>query len=276
MSVCHFFSFFFRPPKGIENLISVIYTEGPQLAANLEQHLREYSIDILEHRRVESIAQGKVKDLTLSSKETLKTDSVILATGAKWRELNVPGEKEYLGRGVAYCPHCDGPYYKGKKVAVVGGGNSGVEAAIDLAGICSEVVLFEFLETLQADQVLVDKLNSLENVKILSNVRVSEVEGNGDKVQSLQYESRADGQFHTEVLDGVFVQIGLSPNSNVGLNGLELTKSGEIVTDEKCRTNLPGIYAAGDVTTTPYKQIVISMGEGAKAALSSYEDKIKS
>ena len=195
-----------------------------------------------------------------------------MATGAKWRELNIPGEKEYLGRGVAYCPHCDGPYYKGKKVAVVGGGNSGVEAAIDLAGICKEVVLFEFLDELKADQVLVDKLKSLSNVTIITSAQCSELLGNGDHVETLKYKDRQSGEELQESLDGVFVQIGLSPNSNIGLSGLELNQAGEIVTDEKGRTNIKGVYAAGDVTTTPYKQIVISMGEGAKAALAVFED----
>ena len=258
--------------KGIENLISVIYTEGPQLSSQLEKHAREYDIDIFEHRRVSQVSGNSAKEIQLSSGESLQSSSVLVATGAKWRELNIPGEKEYLGRGVAYCPHCDGPYYKGKKVAVVGGGNSGVEAAIDLAGICKEVVLFEFLDELKADQVLVDKLKSLSNVTIITSAQCSELLGNGDHVETLKYKDRQSGEELQESLDGVFVQIGLSPNSNIGLSGLELNQAGEIVTDEKGRTNIKGVYAAGDVTTTPYKQIVISMGEGAKAALAVFED----
>ena len=258
--------------KGIENLISVIYTEGPQLSSQLEKHAREYDIDIFEHRRVSQVSGNTAKEIQLSSGESLQSSSVLVATGAKWRELNIPGEKEYLGRGVAYCPHCDGPYYKGKKVAVVGGGNSGVEAAIDLAGICKEVVLFEFLDELKADQVLVDKLKSLSNVTIITSAQCSELLGNGDHVETLKYKDRQSGEELQESLDGVFVQIGLSPNSNIGLSGLELNQAGEIVTDEKGRTNIKGVYAAGDVTTTPYKQIVISMGEGAKAALAVFED----
>lgn len=259
--------------KGIENLISVKYTEGPQLAAQLFQHISAYDVKILEHRRVKTVLpEGNVKKLELESGEYLTTKSLIVATGAKWRELGIPGEKEYLGRGVAFCPHCDGPYFKGKDIAVIGGGNSGVEAAIDLAGIVKSVTLFEFAPELKADKVLVNKLEGLPNVKIIKNARTSRVIGDNGKVTALEYEDRATGQFKDVDLDGVFVQIGLVPNSGFMKGVVETNKFGEIVVDEKCRTNVPGIYAAGDVTTVPYKQIIIAMGEGAKAALTSFED----
>lgn len=260
--------------KGIENLISVVYTEGPQLAASFDQHLRAYPVEVLEHRRVRSITSEGVHKLELDSGESLSCDSLIMATGAKWRELGVPGEKEYIGRGVAFCPHCDGPYYKGKRVAVIGGGNSGVEAAIDLSGICKEVVLFEYLDQLKADQVLVNKLKSLPNVSIVTSAKTSQVHGNGEKVVALAYQDRNSGEDHQIDLDGVFVQIGLSPNSAVVKDLVELNKFGEIVVDTKGRTSRPGIYAAGDVTTVPFKQIVIAMGEGAKVALTAFEDRM--
>jgi alkyl hydroperoxide reductase subunit F len=264
--------------KGIENLISVIYTEGPQLTANIDQHLRSYPVEVFEHRRVQevSVLENGRKHVKLDSGEHLTTDALIVATGAKWRELGVPGEKEYIGRGVAFCPHCDGPYYKNKKVSVVGGGNSGVEAAIDLAGIASEVVLFEFVDTLKADAVLVKKLQTLPNVKVITNAKTTAVLGNGEKVVAITYEDRTTGDAHQVDLDGVFVQIGLSPNSALVKNIIETNKYGEIIVDEKGRTNVPGIYAAGDVTTIPYKQIVIAMGEGAKVALTAFEDRMRS
>lgn len=258
--------------KGIENLISVPYIEGPQLSAQIANHMNEYSIKTFEHRRVESVEQGTLKTITLNSGEFLKTKSLIVATGAKWRELGIPGEKEYIGRGVAFCPHCDGPYYKGKDIAVIGGGNSGVEAAIDLAGIVKSVTLIEFADELKADEVLVRKLKSLSNVSVILSARTSTILGNGDKVIALQYEDRKTSEIKDITLDGVFVQIGLQPNSKF-LNGLvETNRMGEIVVDAKCRTNVDGIYAAGDVTNVPYKQIIISMGEGAKAALTAFED----
>lgn len=263
--------------KGIENLISVVYTEGPQLAANLDQHLRSYPVEILEHRRVTSISEGEggVKELRLDSGESLSCGSLIIATGAKWRELGIPGEKEYIGRGVAFCPHCDGPYYKGKRVAVVGGGNSGVEAAIDLAGICKEVVLFEYMDKLKADQVLIDKLKSLPNVSVVTSAKTTTVKGNGEKVVGLAYQDRVSGQDHSLDLDGIFVQIGLSPNSAVVKGHVDINPYGEIMVDAKGRTSAPGIYAAGDVTTVPFKQIVIAMGEGAKVALTAFEDRMR-
>lgn len=260
--------------KGIENLISVVYTEGPQLANQLHQHLSSYPVQILEHRRVKSINEGTPRQIVLESGETLTADAVIITTGAKWRELGIPGEKEYIGRGVAFCPHCDGPYYKGKKVAVIGGGNSGVEAAIDLAGIVNEVVLFEFQEQLKADQVLVKKLQSLPNVTVITSARTSQILGDGQKVVALEYQDRKTEATKQVTLDGVFVQIGLLPNSQFVKDLVETTKFGEIVVDLKGRTSAKGIYAAGDVTTTPYKQIVIAMGEGAKVALAAFEDRM--
>jgi len=260
---------------GIENMVSVPYTEGPKLAADLDKHLRAYPIELLEHRRVERITNGESKEIWLKGGEILTTDAIIMATGAKWRELGIPGEKEYLGRGVAFCPHCDGPFYKGRKVAVVGGGNSGVEAAIDLAGICSHVTLVEFLDALKADAILVKKLNSLPNVDVIVSARVTEVVGSGDKVTGLRYRDRTSDDPREIQVDGVFVQIGLVPNSAIAKDLLDTNRFGEIVIDARCRTSVPGIYAAGDVTTVPFKQIVIAMGEGAKAALSAFEDRMR-
>lgn len=258
--------------KGIENLISVKYTEGPQLAAQLFQHISDYDIKLLEHRRVKHVLNGDKKRIELESGEFLETRSLIVSTGAKWRELGVPGEKEYLGKGVAFCPHCDGPYFKGKDIAVVGGGNSGVEAAIDLAGIVKSVTLVEFNAELKADKVLVTKLESLPNVKIIRNARTSRIIGDNGKVTALEYEDRSSGTLKSVELEGVFVQIGLVPNSAFMKGVVELNRFGEIIVDEKCRTNIAGIYAAGDVTNVPYKQIIIAMGEGAKAGLTSFED----
>lgn len=258
--------------KGIENLISIPYTEGPELAAKLVGHMAEYPIEKLEYRRVQEIKNGQLKTIHLDSGEKLSTRSIIVATGAKWRELGVPGEREYRGRGVAFCPHCDGPYYKNKDIAVVGGGNSGVEAAIDLAGIVKSVTLIEFAPELKADQVLVKKLKSLSNIKIITNARTAEIKGDEEKVTGLIYEDRANGELKSIDLAGVFVQIGLVPNSAFIKELVETTRFGEIIIDEKGRTNIPGIFAAGDVTTVPYKQIVIAMGEGAKAALSAFEE----
>lgn len=260
--------------KGIENLISVPYTEGPRLAAQLGEHISSYPVKVFENRRVRSVSKDGVKKIELESGEFLTATSVIVTTGAKWRELGVPGEREYIGRGVAFCPHCDGPYYKGKKVAVVGGGNSGVEAAIDLAGIVGQVVLFEYNDTLKADKVLVDKLISLGNVTVITNAKTTNIQGDGAKVVGLEYEDRLSSKVVKVDLDGVFVQIGLVPNSSFLKDTVELTKFGEVVVDNKGRTSVPGIYAAGDVTTTPFKQIIIAMGEGAKAALAAFEDRM--
>jgi alkyl hydroperoxide reductase subunit F len=261
---------------GIENLISVPYTEGRKLAADLEKHLRTYAIDLMDNRKVEQILDhGKQKELRLQGGEILHADALILATGAKWRELGIPGEKEYLGRGVAFCPHCDGPFYKGKHVAVIGGGNSGVEAGIDLAGICAYVTLVEYGEQLKADEVLVNNLRSLPNVTIVTNARTIEVVGNGQTVTALRYQDRPTEKIHEVALDGVFIQIGLVPNSAVAKDLVTINRMGEIVIDERCRTSVAGIYAAGDVSSVPFKQIVIAMGEGAKAALTAFEDRIR-
>jgi len=261
---------------GIENLISVPYTEGRRLAADLEKHLRAYTIDLLDNRKVEQILeQGKHKEVRLQGGEVLHTDALIIATGAKWRELGVPGEKDYLGRGVAFCPHCDGPFYKGKRVAVIGGGNSGVEAGIDLAGICSHVTLLEFAAELKADAVLVRNLKSLPNITVITNARTTEVVGNGQTVTTLRYQDRPSEKIHELALDGVFVQIGLVPNSALAKELVATNRMGEILIDERCRTSKPGIYAAGDVSSVPFKQIVIAMGEGAKAALTAFEDRIR-
>jgi NADH-dependent peroxiredoxin subunit F len=261
---------------GIENLISVPYTEGRRLAADLEKHVRAYPVDLLDNRKVEQIVDhGRQKELRLQGGEVLRANALILATGAKWRELGIPGEKEYLGRGVAFCPHCDGPFYKGKRVAVVGGGNSGVEAAIDLAGICAHVTLIEFAEQLKADEVLVRNLRGLANVASITSARTTEVVGNGQTVTALRYQDRPTEKIHEIALDGVFVQIGLVPNSALAKDLVTINRAGEIVIDERCRTTRAGIYAAGDVSSVPFKQIVIAMGEGAKAALTAFEDRMR-
>lgn len=263
--------------KGIENLTSKTYTEGPQLSADLVKHLDEYEMDKILNQKVESISntQDVYKSIQLKSGDSLKSKSIIIATGANWKKLGVPGENEYNGAGVAYCPHCDGPLYKGKSVAVVGGGNSGVEAAIDLAGICKEVTLFEFADELKADSVLVDKVNSLENVTVKTSVAVQEIPGDGSKVTGVKYQERADQSMHEIELEGVFVQIGLQPNSDFLKGVVELNPFGEVQIDEHCKTSVEGIFAAGDVSTVPYKQIVIAMGEGAKASLSAFDYHIR-
>jgi alkyl hydroperoxide reductase subunit F len=260
---------------GIENFIGVPRTEGPQLTADLLRHLRGYDVDVLEHRRVERVEDGALKAVHLQGGERLDSRQLIVASGAKWRELNVPGEKEYLGRGVAFCPHCDGPFYKGMPVAVVGGGNSGVEAALDLANICEHVTLLEFAPDLKADAVLVEALRKRPNVRVITHARTTEVLGDGTKAQGLRYENRATGELHDVKVNGVFVQIGLTPNSAFVKDVVETNRYGEIVVDEKGRTRVPGIYAAGDVTQTPFKQIVIAMGEGAKVALTAFEDRMR-
>lgn len=261
---------------GIENLISTVKTTGEELANNLKHHINDYAIDVLEHRTVEKVElDGAKKILYVSGGEKVETGALILATGASWRKLNVDGESEYIGRGVAFCPHCDGPFYKGKHVAVVGGGNSGIEAAIDLAGICSKVTVFEFAETLKADTVLQDKAKSLPNVEIFTNSQTTEIVGNGDKVTGIKVKDRATSEERIVELDGIFVQIGLAPNSAVFKDVVTTNRFGEIEIDSHCRTDVAGIYAAGDVSTVPYKQIIIAMGEGAKAALSAFDDRIR-
>ncbi len=261
--------------KGIENMISIPYTEGLHLTAQLNQHLGAYPVTVLEHRRVARIESVNGTSIVhLEGGEHLKTKQLIIATGAKWRELNIPGEKEYLGRGVAFCPHCDGPYYKGKDIAVIGGGNSGVEAAIDLAGIVKSVTVFEYNDSLKADAVLVEKLKGLPNSKIITNARTKEILGDGQKVNTLVYTDTKTKEDVNITLDGVFVQIGLLPNSQFVKGIVETNAYGEIVVDGKGHTSVPGIYAAGDVTTVPFKQIVIAMGDGAKVALTAFEDRM--
>jgi alkyl hydroperoxide reductase subunit F len=258
---------------GIENLISVPYITGKELSGQLKTHIQHYPVDIFEHRYVEKVEiVEKKKMISVKGGEQFVSPAVIIATGASWRRLNVPGEAEYIGKGVAFCPHCDGPFYKGKHVAVIGGGNSGIEAAIDLAGICSKVTVFEFLDELKADQVLQDKAKSLANVEIFLSSQTSEIIGNGDKVVGIRVKNRHTEEEQTIDLDGIFVQIGLVPNSSVFKEVVTTNRFGEIEIDTHCRTTQSGIYAAGDVTTVPYKQIIISMGEGAKAALAAFED----
>jgi alkyl hydroperoxide reductase subunit F len=260
---------------GIENLISVPYTEGPKLAADLRSHLVAAGVQVLDNRMVERVEDGEAKTIQLKGGERVVAPQLIVATGAKWRELGVPGEKEHIGRGVAFCPHCDGPFYKGKRVAVVGGGNSGVEAAIDLAGICTQVTLLEFGDTLRADAVLQRKLKALPNATVITNARSTEVVGDGARVTALRYEDRSSKEVRSIALDGVFVQIGLAPNSGFIRDLVEVNKAGEIVVDGRGRTSRPGIYAAGDVANLPFKQIVIAMGDGAKTALSAFEDRMR-
>jgi len=262
----------------IENFISVKETEGPKLARALEEHVREYDVDIMNLQRAAALipagADG-LHEVKMDSGASLKARTLILATGARWREMNVPGEQQYRGRGVAYCPHCDGPLFKGKRVAVIGGGNSGVEAAIDLAGIVAHVTLLEFGEELRADAVLQRKLQSLANVTILKMAQTTEVKGDGQRVTGLVYKDRTSEALHEVELEGIFVQIGLLPNSDWLKGSVELSRFGEIIVDAKGQTNIPGVFAAGDVTTVPYKQIVIAVGEGAKASLSAFDHLIR-
>ncbi|MCE8004944.1 alkyl hydroperoxide reductase subunit F [Billgrantia ethanolica] len=260
----------------IENFISVPYTEGPKLAAALEQHVTEYEADIMNLQRavklIPAADQGGEHEVEFESGARLKSKTLILSTGARWREMKVPGEAEYRNKGVAYCPHCDGPLFKGKRVAVIGGGNSGVEAAIDLAGIVGHVTLIEFMDEMRADAVLQKKLRSLPNVEIILGARTTEVNGDGTRVNGLTYEERASGEIKRLELEGIFVQIGLVPNTEwLTDSPIELSPRGEIVIDERGMTSVPGIFAAGDVTTVPYKQIVIAMGEGSKAALGAFD-----
>ncbi len=263
----------------IENFISVKETEGPKLARALEEHVREYDVDIMNLQRASQLipaGEDGLHRVQFENGGELKAKTLILATGARWREMNVPGEQEYRGRGVAYCPHCDGPLFKGKRVAVIGGGNSGVEAAIDLAGIVAHVTLLEFGEELRADAVLQRKLNSLPNVRVLKMAQTTEVKGDGQKVTGLVYKDRTNDEVHEVELEGIFVQIGLLPNSEWLKGTLELSRFGEIIVDAKGQTSIPGVFAAGDVTTVPYKQIVIAVGEGAKASLSAFDHLIRS
>ena len=263
----------------IENFISVKETEGPKMAVALEDHVRSYDVDIMNLQRAEALVPAAADGLItikLANGAALRSRSVILATGARWREMNVPGEREYRGRGVAYCPHCDGPLFKGKRVAVIGGGNSGVEAAIDLAGIVAHVTLIEFDARLRADEVLQRKLRSLPNVRVIVSAQTTEVHGEGGKVNGLTYKDRQSNELHRLDLEGVFVQIGLLPNTDWLKGTVALSPRGEIEVDARGQTSVPGVFAAGDATTTPYKQIVIAMGDGAKAALSAFDHLIRS
>ncbi|WNW10323.1 alkyl hydroperoxide reductase subunit F [Pseudomonas sp. DTU_2021_1001937_2_SI_NGA_ILE_001] len=262
----------------IENFISVQHTEGPKLAVALEEHVKQYEVDIMNLQRADQLIPGKdgeLHEVKFASGASLKAKTLILATGARWREMNVPGEKEYRNRGVAYCPHCDGPLFKGKRVAVIGGGNSGVEAAIDLAGIVSHVTLLEFDSKLRADAVLQRKLNSLPNVTVLTSAQTTEVTGDSEKVNGLRYKDRVSGEEQLIELEGIFVQIGLLPNSEWLKGVIELSPRGEIVVDPRGETSVPGVFAAGDVTVAPYKQIIIALGEGAKASLSAFDHLIR-
>ncbi len=264
---------------GIENYISVLETQGPKFAADLESHIRQYGVEVITRQRagrlVPATESGGYVEIHTEEGGVLKARSVILSTGARWRNVNVPGEQEYRNRGVAYCPHCDGPLFKGKRVAVIGGGNSGVEAAIDLAGIVAHVTLIEFGTELRADAVLVQKLKSLPNVAVKTEAQTTEISGDGTRVNGLTYTDRASGEIQHIELEGVFVQIGLVPNTEFLKGAVELSRSGEIIIDAKCQTSVEGVFAAGDATTVPYKQIIISAGEGAKASLSAFDHLIR-
>ena len=265
---------------GIENFISIKETEGPKFALALEEHVRNYDVDIMNLQRAKALIPGTdagsgLIEIQLESGASLKSKSVVISTGARWRTINVPGEYEYKNKGVAYCPHCDGPLFKGKRVGVIGGGNSGVEAAIDLAGIVGHVTLIEFDRVLRADAVLQRKLYSLANVTVLLNAQTSEITGNGQKVNGLSYKNRLTGASDTVALEGVFIQIGLVPNTDWLMGTLELSRHGEIVVDAKGQTSVPGVFAAGDATTVPFKQIIIAAGDGAKAALSAFDHLIR-
>ena len=265
---------------GIENFISIKETEGPKFAHALEEHVRNYDVDIMNLQRAKALvpqgsADGDLIEVQLESGATLRSRSVVISTGARWRNVNVPGEQEYKNKGVAYCPHCDGPLFKGKRVAVIGGGNSGVEAAIDLAGIVGHVTLIEFDRQLRADAVLQRKLGSLKNVTVHLNAQTTEITGDGQKVDGLVFKDRVSGDSHTVPLEGVFVQIGLVPNTDWLRGVVELSKHGEIVVDSRGQTSVPGVFAAGDATTVPFKQIIIAAGDGAKAALGAFDHLIR-
>ena len=263
----------------IENFISVQHTEGPKLAAQLEQHVREYEVDVMNLQRATRLVPAGddgLLEVKLENGASLRSKSVVLSTGARWRQMGVPGEDRYRNKGVAYCPHCDGPLFKGKRVAVVGGGNSGVEAAIDLAGIVAHVTLIEFDGRLRADEVLQRKLRSLGNVRIITSAQTTEVLGDGARVTGLAYTDRVGGDAHRLELEGVFVQIGLLPNTEWLKGTVDLSPRGEVLVDDRGQTSVPGVFAAGDATTVPYKQIVIAMGEGSKAALSAFDHLIRS
>lgn len=258
---------------GIENFIGTSYTEGPKLVASLEEHVKEYGIDVMNLQRAKRLEKADLVEVELENGAVLKSKSVILSTGARWRNVNVPGEAEFKNKGVAYCPHCDGPLFEGKRVAVIGGGNSGIEAAIDLAGIVKHVTVLEFAAELKADQVLQDRLHSLPNVTVVTNAQTTEITGT-DKVNGISYLSRETNETHHVELEGVFVQIGLVPNTD-WLDSVERNNFGEIVVDRHGATNVPGVFAAGDCTNSAYKQIIISMGSGATAALGAFDYMIR-
>ena len=260
----------------IENFISVKATDGPKLVMGLEEHVKDYDVDVMSLQRATQLTPGELIEIKLENGASVKSKSVILATGARWREMNVPGEQEYRGKGVAYCPHCDGPLFKGKRVAVIGGGNSGVEAAIDLAGIVGHVTLLEFDGQLRADAVLQKKLRSLPNVTVIVKALSTEVTGNGEKVNGLIYKDRNTDEVKRIDLEGIFVQIGLLPNTDWLKGTVNLSSRGEIEIDAKGQTSVPGVFAAGDCTTVPYKQIIIAMGAGATASLSAFDHLIRS
>ncbi|MCR2807912.1 alkyl hydroperoxide reductase subunit F [Paenibacillus soyae] len=255
---------------GIENFISVKYTEGPKLAASLEEHVKEYNVDVMKLQRAARLEKKDFIEVELENGAVLKSKTVILSTGARWRNIGVPGEAEFKNKGVAYCPHCDGPLFAGKRVAVIGGGNSGVEAAIDLAGIVSHVTVLEFNSELKADSVLQDRLYSLPNVSVVTNAQTKEITGT-DKVNGISYIDRESGSEQHIELEGIFVQIGLVPNTDWLGDTVERTRMGEIVVNNHGATNVPGVFAAGDCTNSPYKQIIISMGSGANAALGAFD-----
>ncbi|WP_214834570.1 alkyl hydroperoxide reductase subunit F [Exiguobacterium sp. E4787] len=258
---------------GIENFIGTSYTEGPKLVASLEEHVKEYGIDVMNLQRAKRLEKTDLIEVELENGAVLKSKSVILSTGARWRNVNVQGEAEFKNKGVAYCPHCDGPLFEGKRVAVIGGGNSGIEAAIDLAGIVKHVTVLEFAAELKADQVLQDRLHSLPNVTVVTNAQTTEITGT-DKVNGISYLSRETNETHHVELEGVFVQIGLVPNTD-WLDSVERNNFGEIVVDRHGATNVPGVFAAGDCTNSAYKQIIISMGSGATAALGAFDYMIR-
>jgi alkyl hydroperoxide reductase subunit F len=260
---------------GVENFISVKETDGARLANGLESHVQHYDVDVMNLQRAERLVPGTLIELRTASGATLRARTVIIATGARWREIQVPGEREYRNRGVAYCPHCDGPLFRNKAVAVIGGGNSGVEAAIDLAGIASHVTLIEYDPQLRADAVLTQRLRSLPNVTVITHAQTTEVTGDGQRVTGLRYRDREQGTVHAVPVAGVFVQIGLIPNTDWLAGVVRLSPRGEIEVDARGQTSVPGVFAAGDCTTVPYKQIVIAVGEGAKASLSAFDHLIR-
>ena len=260
-----------KDTMGIENLISVPQTNGPELSGNLMAHLQQYHVTLKQHLKVENIERGKIKTVQLSSGELIDTKTLIIATGANWRELGVPGEKENIGNGVAYCPHCDGPFFKGKDIAVIGGGNSGIEAAIDLAGIVKSVTVLEFSAQLKADKVLVDQAQARGNINIVTQAATQKILAENGKVTGIEYQQRDTKLQQHLPLAGVFVQIGLVPNSGFLKGIVDLSQFGEVLINARCETSEAGIFACGDVTTVPYKQIVIAMGEGSKAALSAFD-----